>query len=205
VKVTLGGIDLDVFEQPTSIPLGGKQMLVKRVFPGGNVSFQNLGPDYRPITWTGTFTGPDAYERMMKVGLMRTAGKPVPLVAGKLSIKVIIEEFLPDYRTDFRIPFSITMHRVVTEKKSTKAPDKVAAAASNTKAAQAATAKSQPASAGNKGKLGISYTIKPRDTLSKIAAVYYKDPNRWPEIYANNKSVLKNGPHNIQVGWVIKL
>lgn len=210
MRVTLGGVELKVFEKPDFIQMGGKQMIAKREFPGGGVSFQNMGPTYRPISWTGEFIGLDAYDRMMKIGLMRTAGKPVTLVTDKTSAPVLIEEFLPDLKTAHRIPFSITLLRVVTENKQTKtkaqAIDQVAAAFKKAMAKQTQQKANTPAApAKTNGKLGIKYTIKKGDTLTKIAANKYKNANRWTEIYENNKSVLIKGPHNIKEGWVINL
>ncbi|WP_162013545.1 hypothetical protein [Desulfofarcimen acetoxidans] len=60
--------------------------------------------------------GADAYDRMMIVGLMRTAGKPVQLTTEKFTIPVMIEEFLPDYKNNRRIPFSIILRRVIDNK-----------------------------------------------------------------------------------------
>ena len=52
-------------------------------------------------------------------------------------------------------------------------------------------------------------TVKPGDTLRKIAMTYLGDENRWPEIYALNKDVVQadgrklTDPNLIQIGWVL--
>jgi LysM repeat protein len=49
-----------------------------------------------------------------------------------------------------------------------------------------------------------SYTVRPGDTLFKIAAAFYGDGNQWRLIYAANKATIKN-PDVIQVGWVLDI
>lgn len=48
----------------------------------------------------------------------------------------------------------------------------------------------------------IYYTIKKRDTLSKISSDFYGDGNRWEEIYEANRDKIKN-PHIINEGTEI--
>ncbi|HWP22935.1 MAG TPA: ABC transporter substrate-binding protein [Candidatus Binatia bacterium] len=43
------------------------------------------------------------------------------------------------------------------------------------------------------------YTVKPGDTLSKLAGQFYNAPHRWEKIYEANRDVLKN-PNYIYVG-----
>ncbi|WP_027416205.1 LysM peptidoglycan-binding domain-containing protein [Aneurinibacillus terranovensis] len=199
MDIWLGGMQLKEFEKPDLSQLGGKQILAKRWFPGGEISIQNLGPDYRPITWSGTFLGKEAYNRMMYIGLMRTTGKPVRFKTSKFDIPVMIEEFLPDFKTEQRIPFSITLMRVVSSQTATKKPDAVTAAAN--KSAVSATGQTVAV----KTVKPKTYTVKPRDTLSKIAGIMLGDPDRWPEIYSKNRKVLIYGPHDIRPGWVLTL
>jgi len=187
MKVSLGGVELRDFEKPDLIQLGGKQMLAIREFPGGSMSIQDFGPTYRPISWSGTFTGTDAYERMMTIGLMRTAGKAVLLTTEKFTIPVVIEEFLPDYKTARRIPFSITVRRVVDNSSNqTQVVDAVDKATSLV---------AESTTISNK-----EYIVKSGDTLSRIAANLLGDPNKWEQIYQDNQGILANGPHKIQPG-----
>lgn len=189
MRVTLGGLELRDFEKPDLIQLGGKQTLAVREFPGGNWSIQDFGPTYRPIAWSGMFVGTDAYDRMMTVGLMRTAGKPVELTTDKFTMLVVIEEFNPDYKNNQRIPFNITIRRVL-QKQSTTLP--VADAVD--KAATLVASQTAPAEKPR------TYTVKSGDTLSRIAANQLGDANDWEKIYSNNQNVLKDGPHKIYPG-----
>jgi LysM repeat protein len=47
-----------------------------------------------------------------------------------------------------------------------------------------------------------SYIVQPGDTLSRIAAKFYNDPNKWDVILEANRSVLKK-PENIKVGQTL--
>ena len=50
-----------------------------------------------------------------------------------------------------------------------------------------------------------TYTVKPGDYLAKIAREQLGDVNRWPEIYAMNKSVIGSNPNLIYAGQVYRL
>lgn len=189
MKVVLGGIELKTFEKPDFIQMGGKQMLAIREFPGGGVSIQDMGPTYRNLSWSGEFKGKDAYDRMMKIGLMRTSGKPIQLVTDKFTMNVIIEEFYPDFKTSSRIPFSISLRRVIDNSKSIAAKDPV----------DLVKAPSNNVVASVKESI-VKHIVKNGDTLQKIAKVYFKDANKWENIYADNKPKLKDGPHKLKVG-----
>jgi nucleoid-associated protein YgaU len=49
-----------------------------------------------------------------------------------------------------------------------------------------------------------TYTVKPGDSLSKIAKLKYGNANLWKAIYEANKDRIKN-PDLIQVGWELKI
>ena len=49
-----------------------------------------------------------------------------------------------------------------------------------------------------------TYTVKPGDSLSKIAKHKYGNANLWKTIYEANKDRIKN-PDLIQVGWELKI
>jgi LysM repeat protein len=48
------------------------------------------------------------------------------------------------------------------------------------------------------------YVVKSGDTLSKIAAEFYGDANRWKEIFEANQDKIKN-PNMIQVGQELRI
>lgn len=194
MRVVLGGMELRTTEKPDSVQHGGGQMLAVNTFPGGNVSIQNFGSTYREISWEGWFEGVDAMERMYKIGNMRQKGNAIDFVTEAYTQRVVIKEFQPEHRTNFFIPFSITLQRVVQITKQTpkEAVDKTA------ETIKMENQKEQ------KKENEKSYTVKAGDTLSKIAKNQYGNANDWDKIYQANKDVLTN-PHKIQIGQVIKI
>ena len=186
-------MELRTTEKPDSVQHGGGQMLAVNTFPGGNVSIQNFGSTYREISWSGWFEGSDAMERMYQIGNMRQIGKPIAFVTEAYTQLVVIEKFQPEHRTNFFIPFDITLKRVVqiTKEAPKEAVDKTA---EKIKTEQSKQQKQQ-----NK-----TYTIKAGDTLSKIAREQYGDANQWDKIYQANKDILQS-PHKIQIGQELKI
>ena len=49
-----------------------------------------------------------------------------------------------------------------------------------------------------------TYTVKPGDSLSKIAKLKYGNANLWKPIFEANQDRIKN-PDLIQVGWELKI
>ena len=173
-------------------------MLAVNTFPGGNVSIQNFGSTYREISWEGWFEGIDAMERMYKIGNMRQKGNAIDFVTEAYTQRVVIKEFQPEHRTNFFIPFSITLQRVVqiTKQAPKEAVDKTAEAIKTAEEKKNVEKKEEQNTE--------SYTVKAGDTLSKIAKNQYGDANEWDKIYQANKDVLTS-PHKIQIGQVIKI
>ncbi len=192
MQIMLGNMVLRTTEKPDSVQHGGGQMLAVNTFPGGNVSIQNFGSTYRDISWEGWFEGVDAMERMVQIGNMRQKGEPIVFRTENYAQNVIIEEFHPEHRTNFFIPFSITLKRIVQITKPTpkEAVDKTAEQI-----------KQEQQNEENKEK---SYTVKAGDTLSKIAKNVYGNANEWDKIYQANQEILQS-PHKIQIGQVIKI
>ena len=198
MRVVLGGMELRTTEKPDSVQHGGGQMLAVNTFPGGNVSIQNFGSTYREISWEGWFEGVDAMERMYKIGNMRQKGNAIDFVTEAYTQRVVIKEFQPEHRTNFFIPFSITLQRVVqiTKQAPKEAVDKTAE--------EIKTAEAKKNIEKKEKQNTESYTVKAGDTLSKIAKNQYGDANEWDKIYQANKDVLTS-PHKIQIGQVIKI
>ncbi|WP_019123643.1 LysM peptidoglycan-binding domain-containing protein [Brevibacillus massiliensis] len=195
MRVTLGGFELRDFEKPGVATIGGETFFAIRKFPGGNRSIQFMGADYRPIAWSGFFIGQDAYQRMLKIGNMRTAGKPVQFTTDLLSFPVVIKEFYPDIKSERRIPFTITLERVLESSSSGKGPvdpvDRAAQAIAKSNSATPQAAK--------------TYIVQTGDTLPKIAARTKGDPNKWEEILKDprNRTALGNNPQTPPVGAVL--
>jgi len=61
-----------------------------------------------------------------------------------------------------------------------------------------------PTATGTTGKSEVTYTVRPGDTLSKIAKEKLGDPNAYMDIFNANKNVLTD-PNKIQPGQVLKI
>ena len=61
-----------------------------------------------------------------------------------------------------------------------------------------------PATTGTTGTSETTYTVKPGDTLSKIAKEKLGDPNAYMDIFNANKGLLTD-PNKIQPGQVLKI
>lgn len=190
LQIILGGMVLKTTEKPDSVQHGGGQMLAINTFPSGNVSIQNFGSTYREISWSSWFEGVDAMERMYQIGNMRQKGEAIDFVTEAYTQKVVIQEFQPEHRTNFFIPFTITLQRVVqiTKQIPNEAVDKIAEAI-----------KTEAEQKQEQNTESQNYTIKAGDTLSKIAKNHYGNANEWDRIYQANKDKLTS-PHKIQIG-----
>jgi hypothetical protein len=109
--LTLGDFVFQDFEVPESISFGGAQHLAVKKMVGGVRDIQALGPDPKPITWSGMFMptpdGQKAIDRALILAQMRDAGQPLTLSWDKLYLEVLIRDFDPDYRF-YRIPYRIS-------------------------------------------------------------------------------------------------
>ena len=190
MQIMLGNMVLRTTEKPDSVQHGGGQMLAINTFPGGNVSIQNFGSTYREISWEGWFEGTDALERMVQIGNMRQKGEPIDFVTEAYTQKVVIQEFQPEHRTNFFIPFTITLQRVVqiTKQVPKEAVDKTAE-----------DIKTEEEKKEKQNTESKNYTVKAGDTLSKIAKNQYGNANDWDKIYQANKDKIAS-PHKIQIG-----
>lgn len=184
-------MELRSSEKPNMVQHGGGQMLAVNQFPSGNVSIQNFGSTYRDIVWDGWFEGADAMDRMYQIGGMRQKGEPVLFTTEAYTQNVIIAEFQADHRTNFYIPFSITLKRIVQITKETEkdAVDKTAQKILEEVKANI-----------DKIRESKKYVVKDGDTLSAISKQIYGDANQWDKLYEANKDILVNGPHRIKPG-----
>jgi len=111
LTLLLGDFEFLDFELPEVIPFGSAQQIAVKKMIGGVRDMQTLGPDPRPIEWSGIFFpmvgGVTALDRALQVQQMVTAAQPVNLLWDRLFYQVYITKFEPDYRFA-RIPYKIT-------------------------------------------------------------------------------------------------
>ncbi|MFH1811524.1 MAG: LysM peptidoglycan-binding domain-containing protein [Pseudomonadota bacterium] len=95
---------------------------------------------------------------------------------------------------------------MTTVRSSTSVPPKPVAPKPTTPAVGDDTPQRKPSQPppANDAKPGSTYTVKPGDTLSKIAKEAYGDPMRWPDIARANQDKLSD-PNHIAPGQKLKL
>lgn len=112
--VLLGSIQFTRREIPETIPWSGKQQVAVHKQLGGQRVIDAMGPDPRPIQWSGMFFGPSAATRARAVDALLQSGTQVNLSWGSFSYVVIVVDFHPIYRHEWEIRYSITCEVVTT-------------------------------------------------------------------------------------------
>ncbi|MFM0630777.1 LysM peptidoglycan-binding domain-containing protein [Paraburkholderia xenovorans] len=111
ITFQLGDFVFQEMEIPESIPFGGQHLLSTKKLIGGARVVDALGPDPKPLEWSGTFfptpDGQSALARALTLKQIFDAGKPVYLSWDSLYYQVLIANYDPDYRFG-RIPYRIS-------------------------------------------------------------------------------------------------
>lgn len=111
ILLQLGDFVFQDMEVPEVIPFGGPHHLAVKKLVGGVRVVDALGPDPKPLEWSGTFwptaLGQTALDRALLVKQMADAGLPLYLTWDSLYYLVVISNFEPDYRFG-RIPYRIS-------------------------------------------------------------------------------------------------
>ncbi len=106
-NVTLGDISLSGIALPAAMKWGGRQRLNRQQAPGGSVLVTDLGTEWQPIGWNGTFEGPDAPRQAQQVYAAMKASKPLVLAWLDQQWLVVIREFSADDTTTGWVPYRI--------------------------------------------------------------------------------------------------
>ena len=106
-EVTLGGATFADLALPSRMTWGGQQRLVRHVAPGGVVVMSSLGPDWKPISWSGVIEGPGASSQAKLLYAMMLAAQAVPLAWLDQLWVVVIQEFYADDTTIGWVPYRI--------------------------------------------------------------------------------------------------
>lgn len=104
----LGPILFQDFELPGSIAWGGSQSLAVHRLPGGTRIIDAMGRNDADITWSGTFSGPDAPARARALDLMRADGALWSLTWESYFYTVVIARFEAEHRRPNWIPYRLT-------------------------------------------------------------------------------------------------
>jgi hypothetical protein len=125
----LGPIVFRDFEIPEKINFGGAQRMAVHQLPGGARVIDALGRDDAEITFTGTFTGPDATLRARALDEMRALGTTLPLTWDVFTYSVLVKDRGGSGNLDSRISggrvpdqASLLMNRSDDEQTTTPEP-----------------------------------------------------------------------------------
>lgn len=168
VALLLGPIAFQDFEIPASINIGGVQRLAIHRLPGGTRVIDAMGRDDSDMSFSGTFSGPDATLRARAIDEMRVSGLSVPLTWDVFFYSVIIGKFEADYRSGWWIPYHMTCTVVCDE--ASGAPGS-AMSLTDDAISDAATASTFATAAG----IDLSYTqnaVSVPDAVVKGTALY---------------------------------
>ena len=105
----LGSFVFERTEIPGHLPFAGRQMIAVHNLIGGGRTVDALGPIDRDLEWRGLFLGAKAMSRAKKLNAARLAGKPLYLLMGNVSWKVVIADFEPDYAYVNNVPYRIRL------------------------------------------------------------------------------------------------
>lgn len=105
----LGAFIFERTEIPGHLPFAGRQMVAVHNLIGGGRTVDALGPIDRDLEWHGLFLGSNAMSRAKKLNAARLAGKPLYLLMGNVSWKVVLADFEPDYTYVNNVPYRIRL------------------------------------------------------------------------------------------------
>lgn len=108
IVLQLGDVAFKQFEVPEVLPFGGDQMLAVKRLVGGTRVIDAMGPDDRPVEWSGIFLGKYAGQRAELLDAMRREGKALPLSWGRHSYTVIVGTFEAQFQRKYQIPYRIS-------------------------------------------------------------------------------------------------
>jgi hypothetical protein len=106
--ITIGSINLQDFEVPTSIHFGGRQRLVIHRTSDGTRVIEPLGPDDSEIRFSGIFSGTNAETRARALDNLRLSADAVWLTWQSFRYKIIVGDFAATYQSRWWIPYRLS-------------------------------------------------------------------------------------------------
>lgn len=193
----IGSVPMGGLAAPESFPLGGEQKIPYKQLPGGSIVYQPRG--YFPTinqNWEGTFVGPDADQHVNKLNEMVLAGTSVLVTFHTFSFYCFVTKFKWLWVRENWIDFEIELLKDMTPRSIVTAKGKKDPIATVIKAAQII----KKQEAAQTTKKPVVHVVVKGDTLRKIAQRYYKNPEKYKEIFNANKKVIGKDPNKIKVG-----
>jgi hypothetical protein len=105
--IQIGTINLENFEVPPSVRLGGRYRVAIHTLAGGTRILERLGPDDGDIQFRGIFSGPHAEARMRAINNLRLTGEVVWLTWESFRYQVVVKSFMADYYSPWWISYQI--------------------------------------------------------------------------------------------------
>ena len=105
--MTLGSLQLDGFEVPASIRLGGGQRAVVHKLLGGGRIIDTMGRDDCALRWSGVLSGPDAGDRARTLDAIRVSGATLPLAWDAFCYDVVVGDLHLDFCSPWWIKYRI--------------------------------------------------------------------------------------------------
>jgi len=116
LNLTIGDVTFYSLELPEQIgPFGGTQTLVVHEFPGGTKTIDSLGAFPHTLTWSGIFTGPDAFARAFQLDRMRATSQVVELTYGPQAFSGKIANLKYNPKHQFFVPYTITFEAITDD------------------------------------------------------------------------------------------
>lgn len=113
----LGDVELQGFEVPELVPLGGDQAHAVKDFPGGYRQVQSFGYHRRPLTWSGILVGPEALKRHQALEALCDSGEAVLWSFGNQLADVLVTRYHPDLLDRYEIHYALEMVVIVDHSK----------------------------------------------------------------------------------------
>jgi hypothetical protein len=105
--VQLGAFAFASFEVPTRIRWGASQRLSIKERIGGKRRIDAMGASFRPLDWSGMFTGQDAASRAQYLESLAVSGAVQDFSWAQFKYKVVVRDFDADYERFYRVPYHI--------------------------------------------------------------------------------------------------
>jgi hypothetical protein len=106
--ISIGTIDLQDFEVPSSVHFGGRHRLIVHTLSDGRRAVESLGPDDGEISFRGTVSGGDADARIRAINRLRLSGEAVWLAWDSFRYRVVVKSLVMEYQNPWWIPFKVS-------------------------------------------------------------------------------------------------
>ena len=108
MSISIGTVELQGFEVPSTIHYGGSQRIATHHLADGRRTYDLLGAEEFNIQFSGLLAGPTAVARSQELEQMRRQGQQTTLRWSGFAIPVMLNHLTLEYSTDSWIRYSIS-------------------------------------------------------------------------------------------------